>query len=89
MKGEPPPDYAAAVALLKERKRRLEVADFVHARAAATVRAEGVPGMDEARVYLDWANDVLGDRERATFRLAAADPAKAYLAYVAERVAEP
>ena len=85
----PPSDPGAVLRLLLERKRRLDVADHVHKRAAATVKAEGVPGMDETRLFQDWQNDVLADRERATFTGAAADPGKAYLGYVAERVADP
>jgi hypothetical protein len=83
------PDHSAALRLLLERQRRLEVADHVHERAAAVLKADGVPGMDERRLFADWKNDIICDRERATFREAAADPAASYLGYVEGRIAEP
>lgn len=82
-------DPGAAVALLTERVRRLAVAPSVRERAAALIKAEGVPGMDEPRVNQDWVNDVLGDREASTYREASADPAGAYLSYVSDRIAQP
>ncbi len=77
------------VTLIVERKRTLQVAAFVREEAVARIKAEGTYGMDEPSVFSDWVNDVLADPDPRGYAAAAAEPAKAYSAYVATRLADP
>lgn len=90
--GAPMPSMTAGENLLQlvvERKRALQVADFIREEAVARIKAEGTYGMDEPNVFSDWVNDVLADPDPGAYGVAAAEPAKAYSAYVATRLEDP
>jgi len=80
---------AGIVEFIKERRRVLEVAGFVHEEARRRISAEGVPGMDEAKLHLEWLNDVLADPDESAWASASSDPAVSYDAFLERRLADP
>lgn len=84
----PPGRSAAVIEMIEARLQRLAVAPEVEAEAVGIVKAAGVPGLDQAKLFAEWRSDVLAS-DGDDFKVACEDPPGIYLEWLRARVKDP